>query len=53
MAKIEVIQGIKMVSIPAGSYMMGHDWKDDPSLDKNINKYSIRYIDRIVNILKQ
>ncbi|MFC1551659.1 formylglycine-generating enzyme family protein [Candidatus Latescibacterota bacterium] len=39
MAKTEVIQGIKMVTIPAGSYMMGHDWKDDPALDKNINKY--------------
>ena len=28
-----------MVSIPAGSYMMGHDWKDDPALDKKINMY--------------
>jgi formylglycine-generating enzyme required for sulfatase activity len=39
MAKTEVIQSIKMVTIPAGSYMMGHDWKEDFSLDKNINKY--------------
>jgi formylglycine-generating enzyme required for sulfatase activity len=39
MAKTEVIQGIKMIAIPAGNYMMGHDWKDDPALDKNINKY--------------
>ena len=35
----EVIHGITMVSIPAGSFMMGHDYKKDPSLPDNVNRY--------------
>lgn len=39
MNKIETIQGISMVSIPAGSFMMGHDWKADPSLPDRVNAF--------------
>ncbi len=34
-----IIAGIRLAEIPAGKYMMGHDYKPDPSLPENINKY--------------
>ena len=39
MNKIETIQGIPMASIPAGSFMMGHDWKYDPALSDRVNAF--------------
>ena len=39
MNKYEVIENIRMATIPAGSFMMGHDYKHDPSLPDTINKY--------------
>ena len=39
MNKHEVIEGIKMACIPAGSFMMGHAYRPDPSLPENVNKY--------------
>ena len=39
MNKYEVIENIRMATIPAGSFMMGHDYKHDPSLPDIINKY--------------
>ncbi|MFC1539674.1 formylglycine-generating enzyme family protein [Candidatus Latescibacterota bacterium] len=39
MSNYTIIEGIRMAEIPAGSYMMGHDYEPDPSLPKNINKY--------------
>jgi len=35
----EVIEGITMVSISAGSFMMGHDYQYDPALPDYVNKY--------------
>ena len=35
----EDIQGITMVSIPGGSFMMGHVYKFDPAIPENVNKY--------------
>ena len=39
MAKSEIIGGIKMINVPAGSFMMGHDYKFDPSQPENVNRY--------------
>ena len=39
MNKYEIIEGIKMVSMPAGSFMMGHVYKYDSSLPENVNKF--------------
>ncbi len=39
MNKSEVIEGIKVISIPAGSFIMGNDYKYDPALPQNVNKY--------------
>ncbi|MFC1650002.1 formylglycine-generating enzyme family protein [Candidatus Latescibacterota bacterium] len=39
MSNYKIIEGIRMAEIPSGSYMMGHDYKPDPSLPENINKY--------------
>ena len=35
----EEIQGITMISIPAGSFMMGYDYVYDPEVDEKVNKY--------------
>ncbi len=35
----ETIEGITMVTIPAGTYRMGHDYKEDPSIPAHINVY--------------
>ncbi len=35
----ETIAGIAMVTIPAGTYLMGHDYKEDPSIPAHINVY--------------
>ena len=35
----ETIEGIAMVAIPAGTYLMGHDYKEDPSIPVHINVY--------------
>ncbi|MDP2982264.1 MAG: formylglycine-generating enzyme family protein [Candidatus Latescibacter sp.] len=39
MNKIEVIENIRLVSIPAGSFQMGHVYKPDPSLPDRVNAY--------------
>ena len=39
MAKSEIIEGIKMINIPAGSFMMGHEYKYDPAQPENVNRY--------------
>ena len=39
MLKKEVFQDITMISIPGGSFMMGHEYKYDPALPDNVNKY--------------
>ena len=39
MSTYRTIAGIRLAEIPAGNYMMGHDYKPDPSLPANINKY--------------
>ncbi|MFC1551275.1 formylglycine-generating enzyme family protein [Candidatus Latescibacterota bacterium] len=39
MSTYKIIEGVRMAEIPSGSYMMGHDYKPDPSLPANINKY--------------
>ena len=35
----EDIQGITMVSIPGGSFMMGHVYRYEPAIPENVNKY--------------
>ena len=35
----ETIQGIPMVAVKAGSFLMGHDWKYIPSLPETVNAY--------------
>ncbi len=35
----EIIQGIKMVSIQAGSFMMGHVYRHDPAIPDNVDRY--------------
>lgn len=37
--RTEEIQGITMLSLPAGSFQMGHDYKNDPSLSGKVNVY--------------
>ncbi len=37
--RTEEIQGITMVSLPAGSFQMGHDYKNDSSLSSKVNVY--------------
>ena len=39
MATGEVIEGIKMIDIPAGSFMMGHEYRFDPDQPEKVNKY--------------
>ncbi|MBT4483337.1 MAG: formylglycine-generating enzyme family protein [Candidatus Latescibacteria bacterium] len=39
MNKIEKIEGIPLVTIPAGGFMMGHVYRHDPALPENVNKY--------------
>ena len=39
MAKIETIQNIRMVNVPAGSFLMGHIYKYDPALPETVNAY--------------
>ena len=39
MIKKEVIQGITLASIPAGSFIMGNDYKHNPEIPDNVNKY--------------
>ena len=39
MNKYEIVEGVKLVSIPAGSFFMGHDYKHDPALPENVNRY--------------
>ena len=39
MSAYEVIEGIKMISIPSGSFMMGHVYRYDPDIPENINVY--------------
>ena len=39
MADYQEIQGIRLASIPAGSFMMGNDYKYDASLPDNVNAY--------------
>ena len=35
----EVIEGNKMITIPAGRFMMGHAYVYDPELPENVNRY--------------
>jgi formylglycine-generating enzyme required for sulfatase activity len=39
MARYETIQGIRMAVIPAGSFLMGHDYREDPAIPAEINVY--------------
>jgi len=39
MVQYETLQGIRFAAIPAGKYMMGHDYHPDPSLPDTINVY--------------
>jgi len=39
MPTIETIQGFRMAAIPSGSFMMGHDWRFDPSQPDSVNAY--------------
>ncbi|MBT4484551.1 MAG: formylglycine-generating enzyme family protein [Candidatus Latescibacteria bacterium] len=39
MSRIEIIHGIKMVNIPAGSFLMGHVYTFDPKQPENVNRY--------------
>ncbi|MFA6471329.1 MAG: formylglycine-generating enzyme family protein, partial [Candidatus Latescibacterota bacterium] len=39
MNKVEVIEGIRLVSIPAGSFQMGHVYRYDPALSERVNAY--------------
>ncbi len=39
MNKTETIQGIAMVSVQSGSFLMGHDWKYDPALPETVNAF--------------
>ena len=39
MNRIETIEGVRMVTIPAGIFMMGHTYRTDPSLPDTINAF--------------
>lgn len=39
MGKIETIQGVRMVNIPAGGFLMGHVYKYDPALPDTVNAF--------------
>lgn len=39
MSTKEFTQGIRMVNIPAGSFLMGHVYKFDPKQPENVNRY--------------
>ncbi len=39
MSTYKTIQGIRMAVIPAGTFVMGHDYKQDPSIPDDINVY--------------
>jgi formylglycine-generating enzyme required for sulfatase activity len=38
-SKTEIIQGITMVIIPAGSFQMGHDYKFDSASSEKVNRF--------------
>ena len=39
MGEYEEIEGIKMARIPAGNFLMGHDYKFDPAQPENVNRF--------------
>jgi formylglycine-generating enzyme required for sulfatase activity len=39
MSNVETIEGIRMVSIPAGSFMMGHVYQYDPAQQVHVNRF--------------
>jgi formylglycine-generating enzyme required for sulfatase activity len=39
MSDYETIQGVRMALIPAGKFLMGHDYRDDPAIPSEINVY--------------
>jgi len=39
MSKVEVIEGFRMVGIPSGSFVMGHEYRFDPNQPENVNQY--------------
>ena len=40
MAKYETIQGVRMAVIPAGKFLMGHEYRPDPAIPAEINVYN-------------
>ena len=36
---VMVIEGFRMVDIPAGSFIMGHEYKFDPEQAENVNRF--------------
>lgn len=39
MSTFDIIEGIKMMNIPAGSFMMGHEYRYDTNQAENVNSY--------------
>ena len=39
MNSIDVIEGFRMVEMPAGSFMMGHEYRFDPDQSERVNTY--------------
>lgn len=39
MSNYQTIEGIRMALVPAGSFLMGHDYREDPAIPPEINVY--------------
>ena len=39
MSDYETIQGVRMAVIPAGKFLMGHEYREDPAIPADINVY--------------